>query len=69
MKLNAQRLRDARKAAGLTRAQLFLASGVSIETIARVELGKGSPRAEHLAKIAAALDVPMDSLFDPEKVA
>lgn len=64
MKLNGQRLRDARKAAGLSRPELYLASGVSAETIKRAEENANSTSAENIAALAVALGVSMDSLFD-----
>jgi transcriptional regulator with XRE-family HTH domain len=66
MQLNGDRLREAREAAGFSRPQLYRATGVSIDTISRAEAGQNIPLATHLATLAAALGISMDSLFDDE---
>lgn len=68
MNFNGQHLRDARKAAGLTIAELYRDSGVSIEIISRAERGKNVPNAEALAVLAGTLGVTMESLYDRDEV-
>ena len=53
----AQNLRDARRQAGLTLADLALRSGVSIATISKIETGKISGGFETIYKIARGLGV------------
>lgn len=57
-------MRQARAAAGLTQKELAELAGVQRETVNHAERGKHLPGAETLARIARALDVPIDSLFD-----
>lgn len=68
MVLNGTRLREARKAKGLSRPQVFLLTGASVDTIKRAEQGR-PPSAVTLAKIADALGVDMESLFDKDGAA
>jgi len=58
-----QRLREAREAAGLSRAQLAHQSGVAARTIARVELENRLPRVERLQALARALGVTTTELL------
>lgn len=69
------RLRDARKAAGLTMAQLGAAVGLSAAAISRYELEQREPALDILSRIADILGVsvsylmgqdPVDPLDDPE---
>jgi transcriptional regulator with XRE-family HTH domain len=53
----AARLRSLREAAGLTQLDLAANSGVTHETISRLELARRGPRAETVRRLAAALDV------------
>lgn len=53
----AARLKEARKAAGLTQDQLAAECGLATITIRQYELGKRQPRYETLAKIAEILRV------------
>lgn len=69
MNLNGQRLRTIRDGKGISRAELSRMVNVSIETIKRAENNEHKTNAETVAKIAAALNVPMESLFDAEAVA
>lgn len=58
-----KKIRAARKAAGLTQAQLAEKSGVAAITIHQYEAGKRQPRMKQLADIAAALNMSVDSLI------
>ena len=59
----ANALRTARGALGWTQKRLFDESGVSIDTIVRLEGNDpGRPQAETLTKLAIALDLSPDSL-------
>lgn len=51
------RLRTLREAAGLSQVRLAAASGVTSELVSRLERGRGSPRAETVRALAAALGV------------
>lgn len=51
------RLRELRKAAGLTQAELARRTGIHRPNIARVEAGRHTPSLETLARIAAAIGV------------
>jgi transcriptional regulator with XRE-family HTH domain len=51
------RLRTLREAAGLTQLELAARSEVTHETISRLELGRRSPRAETIERLARALGV------------
>lgn len=60
-------LADAREAAGMTQADLAARSGVNVRTIRRIEGGRGgrpyTPSLEQVARIARALEVPIDDLI------
>lgn len=58
-----KKIRKARKAAGLTQAQLAEKSGVAAITIHQYEAGKRQPRIKQLADITAALNLSVDSLI------
>lgn len=62
--LLATRVRDLRKAQGATLDQLAQRSGVSRSMISLIERGASSPTAAVLSKLAAALEVPLATLFD-----
>lgn len=58
-------LKQLRKKRGYTLKQLAELSGVSDSQISRIELGtRGVPKPENLKKLAAALDVPPESLLE-----
>lgn len=58
------RLAEARQAKGMTQEQLAAATGVHRVTIARIETGEASPKAETLKRLADALGVRMDDLME-----
>ena len=58
------RLKEARKAKGLTQKELSNKSGVSIASIQLYEYGRIQPTFEPLQKIAKALEVPISRLID-----
>jgi DNA-binding XRE family transcriptional regulator len=59
-----RRLRRLRRENALTQEQLAHRSGVSLEMIAKTEQGHRQPRLPVLARLAAALDVPLSELLD-----
>lgn len=59
-----EKLRETRKAKGLSQAKLGELAGVAGPTIARYESNQMEPSADVLMKIAQALDVSMSSLLD-----
>jgi transcriptional regulator with XRE-family HTH domain len=58
----ARRLAAARRRAGLTQAELAEASGVTDETISRIERGRYEPAVSTFFRLADALDVSLDQL-------
>ena len=58
------RIREIRKARGLTQEQLAEKVDVEQKHISRLEVGKNYPTIERLEKIADALQVPMVAFFD-----
>ncbi|MEA4928413.1 MAG: helix-turn-helix transcriptional regulator [Candidatus Limiplasma sp.] len=58
------RLKDARKANGLTQEQLSELAGVARENIGRYETGKSQPTVDVLIRLADALNVSTDYLFE-----
>lgn len=60
-----QRIKEARKNAGLTQRELAEKSGTATGTIQQYELGKRQPRLEQLRAIAAALGVQVVDLLGP----
>jgi transcriptional regulator with XRE-family HTH domain len=61
----AERVRELRAAKSLSLDALASRSGVSRSMISLVERGESSPTAVLLEKLAAGLNVPLASLFDP----
>lgn len=59
----ARELRSARRARGLTQAELAERVGVAVEVCGRLERGRALPRAETLARLSAALGVSADVLL------
>lgn len=53
-----------RNGTNLTQANLAEKADVSISTIGRIEIGDGFPQMETLKKIATALSVELEDLFD-----
>jgi transcriptional regulator with XRE-family HTH domain len=69
MILNGKLIQDARTAKKIGRANLSRQVGVDVKTIYNAEKGR-NVQAHTLAKIALALEIPLDDLFtQPEKVA
>jgi transcriptional regulator with XRE-family HTH domain len=58
----AKRVSAARLRSGLTQAQLAEASGVTDETISRIERGRYEPAVSTLFRLAEALDISLDRL-------
>ena len=57
------RLRQLRKAAGLTQAELARRTGIHRPNIARVEAGRHTPSLETLARLASAIGVPTTAVL------
>ena len=58
------KLKDARKKAGLTQAQLSEKLGITAQSYSQYETGKRHPKLITIEKIAAALKVPLNVLLD-----
>lgn len=58
-----ERIQIARKEHKLTQKQLAEKIGVATGTVQQYELGKRRPKPEHLQRISAVLDVPLDELL------
>ena len=58
------KLKDARKNAGLTQAQLAEKLGITAQSYSQYETGKRHPKLITIEKIAAALKVPLNVLLD-----
>lgn len=63
----ADKLKEARKNAGLTQAELAERLCVSRQAITKWESGKGIPDVDNLRMISKALDVSIDFLLDDEE--
>lgn len=63
-RFSGQRLREARKSAGLSRERVAAAAGVSVSSIERYEQGSGQPGVEAAARVAGVLGVTVDDLLD-----
>jgi transcriptional regulator with XRE-family HTH domain len=59
-----ERIRELRKAKGLTQDQFAELIGVEQKHVSRVELGKSFPPLERLEKMAQVLEVHLKDLFD-----
>jgi transcriptional regulator with XRE-family HTH domain len=59
-----ERIRELRKARGLTQEQLAELVEVEQKHVSRLELGKSYPTIERLEKIAEALNVQLKDFFD-----
>ena len=57
-----QRIRDARRALGMTQLDLALATGIRRPNVARLERGSNTPTLDTLERVAEALEVPLSSL-------
>ncbi len=53
----------ARRARGLTQAELAERAGVAVEVFGRLERGRALPRADTLVRLAAALSMSTDTLL------
>lgn len=58
-----QRIKEARKVAGLTQRELAEKAGTATGTIQQYELGKRQPRIGQLQRIAAALEIHVSELL------
>lgn len=61
-----QRIREKRKAAGLTQAQLAQMSGLDQSFISRVERGASGMSVANLCAVAAALSISPSDLLEPD---
>lgn len=70
MGFDPEKLRLARKAAGLSRDRLAADADISSATVGLLERGSVDPRSETVAKLANALGIDPGSLFaDPTEAA
>lgn len=63
MKIFSERLKELRKAAGLTQQQVSQRLNIRQQSYFRYENGTGEPNLETLAKIAAMFDVSTDYML------
>lgn len=63
MELDGRAVERARKARGLSREKLARIADMSTRTIVRVEREGADPGVSFVARLAVALDVPLESLF------
>jgi transcriptional regulator with XRE-family HTH domain len=59
-----RRLRYMRRLRDLTQDQLAEAAGLSVDQISNIERGVNAPSFASLERLAAALDVSVENLFD-----
>lgn len=58
------RIKEFRKARGLSQEQLAEIIGIEQKHVSRLEVGKSYPTIDRLEKLALALNVPMGRFFD-----
>ncbi len=58
------RIKEFRKARGLSQEQLAEMVGIEQKHVSRLEVGKSYPTIDRLEKIAEALDIPIGRFFD-----
>ena len=58
-----------REHSNMSRAELFVKSGVSIAQIERIEAGKSSPTLDTMVKLSSALKVNISDLIGPMEAA
>lgn len=63
MRFSGQLLAEAREAKKMNRELLAGLVGVSVQTITNAETDAHTPSADNVAKIAAALGIPIEDLF------
>ena len=61
-----ENIKNLRKRKGISQELLAEKSGVSLRTIQRIENGEGEPRGDTMVRLANALEVAPDELFDWE---
>lgn len=66
LKLLAKRLKEIRSEKGITQEELAYRSELTLSQIARIETIKINPTVSTIFKIARALDVPLNELFNFE---
>lgn len=66
MRLAGHLIQQERERQGLTRTDLAKLAGVGKDTVRRAETGPHEPAGSAVACIAAALEVPLDTLYEPE---
>lgn len=60
-----RRLRQLRRQKDLTQEQLAEATGLSVDMLSNIERGVNAPSFETIEKLAQALDIHANTLFDP----
>jgi transcriptional regulator with XRE-family HTH domain len=69
MRFDGQKLRGARDAKGMTRAELAVKAGVGFNTVGRAERGEVGVSVETIAVFASILEINPGELFTEEAVA
>lgn len=64
MKEIKDKIREARKRAGMTQEQLANKAGMKKQEISRYERGDRTPKLENLSRIASALEVPIEYFLE-----
>ncbi len=57
-------LRDLRERKGMTLRDLVASTGVAMQTLVNLEHGRTAPRANTLRRVAAALGMSYEALYD-----
>lgn len=60
------RIRELREELGWTQAELAAIAGLATITVRQLETAKRRPSLDTAARLARALDVPIDTLYAPE---
>lgn len=60
------RVRELREARGWTQAELAAIAGLATITVRQIETAKRRPSLDTAARLAKALDVPIDALYSPD---
>ena len=63
----ASRVRDLRKSKGFSQEELAEKSGLNLRTVQRIEKGENEPRGDSLVRLAQALQISSEELFNFSK--
>lgn len=64
MRFRGAHLQQTRRLAGLSQTELSLRAGVGLQVVTRAEQGRSTPSAEACARLARALEISIESLFE-----